>query len=810
MRSETHWARGGRAFWVAAAAAAALTLVCAVNSLRWIDRPFPGFFVWDNLFVPAVGDTDWTGYEAGVPYHGRVLAVDGTPLASAAALYERAAAVPLGTPLTYAFQPPRGAPRQVRIPTMRFSPADYFWTLGNYLVIGASLTLLGFVVFFLRPDAPAARAMWLASATWGLYLVTAADIFGPAWFRPLCLLLQALGPATLVHLALSFPVERAVLRRQRWLLPALYASAGLIGVLHNLVFHRSFAALLLIDRVNSIGLVAAGALLIGLLADTLIRPPSAAARQRTKLAALGGVASFVIPVAGFFAYYLIGLSFPLNFVTFSIVLFPVAIAYAIVQHDLFEVDAIIRRTVAWAILTALIAVVYLSGVGALEVAFTGRGGRLLQLALLLAIVAIVNPLRDRVQAGVDRMFGRERYDYRATVTRASQSLARLLDRDAIVGQILHTIVASMRVEHGAVWLRDADGRYVRHAAIGDGDRAPAPLPATDPLVRSLEAAPGRIVTDEARDAAPAATIAALRATLVVPMAFEARPLGFIALGGKASGHFYSGEDRGLLLTLASQGAMALENARSYQALADANAELRTAQAQLIQAERFAAIGEVSAAVAHGIRNPLAGIKAAARVAGIEVGADHPVRATIADIVNESNKLEARIKALLDFARPFEPHRAPCAIAGLVQEALGALRSQIQAHGVAVTVDVDPALPAADVDRGQIVEVLLVLLSNAVEAMPDGGTLTVRAHRGADPRQVTVEIRDTGIGISPAQQARLFHLFATTKPGGTGLGLAVAKKIVERHGGRIAATSAPGAGTCFTIGLPCEEAMTNQS
>ncbi|MBX3027099.1 GAF domain-containing protein [bacterium] len=804
MRSETGWPRGGWTFWIAAAAATAITLVCAANSLRWINRPFPGFFVWDNLFVPAVGDTDWTGYEAGIPYRSRLLTMDGQTLASAGALYARAAALPLGSAPTYELQPPEGPPRTLRIPTMRFDVGDYLWTLGNYLLVGVLLTLLGFAVFALRPDAPAARALWIACATWGLYLVTAADIFGPAWFRPLCLLLQALGPATLVHLALSFPVERAPLRRQRWLLPALYGAAALVGLIHNLVFHRSFAAGLAIDRINSVGLVVAGTLLIGLLADALLRPPSAAARQRTKLAALGGVASFVIPVAGFFVYYLLGVSFPLNFVTFSIVLFPLAIAYAIVQHDLFEVDAIIRRTLAWAILTALIAVGYLGGVGALEVLFTGRGGRLLQLAFLLAIVAVVNPLRDRVQAGVDRLFARERYDYRATVTRASQSLARLLDVDVVVREILHTIVATMRVEHGAVWLRGADGGYRRHAAVGAAvpADAPASLAPDDPLIRRLEAAADDILTDEPiGDPALAAGIAALRATLVVPMAFEERPLGFIALGGKASGRFYSGEDRGLLQTLASQGAMALENARSYQAVADANAELRRAQAQLIQAERFAAIGEVSAAVAHGIRNPLAGIKAAARVAGLELGAEHPARATIGDIVDESNRLEARIKALLDFAKPFEPHPAPCAVDEMVAEALRALRAQIQAQAIAVEVDIDPELPAAAVDRGQIVEVLLVLLSNAIEAMAGGGRLSVRARRSDDGRHLQLDVRDSGIGISPAQQARLFHLFATTKPTGTGLGLAVAKKIVERHGGRIGATSAPGEGTCFTVRLP---------
>ncbi len=248
--------------------------------------------------------------------------------------------------------------------------------------------------------------------------------------------------------------------------------------------------------------------------------------------------------------------------------------------------------------------------------------------------------------------------------------------------------------------------------------------------------------------------------------------------------------------------MALENARAYQALAQTNAELRDTQHQLVQAERLAAIGEVSAAVAHGIRNPLAGIKAAARVAGLEVGADHPVHESIADIVSESNKLEARIRALLDFARPFEPHRALSRVDELLGEAAHALRSQIEAHRVALVVEAQPGLPEARIDRGQIVEVLLVLVSNAIEAVPEGGQVRLVARSDAGHR-IRLEVHDSGPGMGPQQQARLFQLFATTKATGTGIGLAIAKKIVEAHAGTITVESAPGAGTVFAVILPID-------
>jgi signal transduction histidine kinase len=231
-----------------------------------------------------------------------------------------------------------------------------------------------------------------------------------------------------------------------------------------------------------------------------------------------------------------------------------------------------------------------------------------------------------------------------------------------------------------------------------------------------------------------------------------------------------------------------------------NDDLQAAQARLIEAERFAAIGELSAAVAHGIRNPLAGIKAAAEFASLEVPDDHPLRETISDIVGEADKLEARISTLLDFARPFEPRPAPCRVDEIVADATASLHSQMAGRGIELVVDLDPALPSAELDYVQIEEVLLLLLSNAVDAMPSGGRITITG-RVAEDGRLRLEVIDTGPGIPPEQLKRVFTLFFTTKPRGTGLGLAVAKKIVERHRGTIAVHSETLKGTRFTIELP---------
>ena len=301
-------------------------VVCAVNSVRWIDRPFPGFLLWENLLVPAVSDTDWTGHEAGVPYLSRLQTMNGHPVASAAEVYRFAAHEPEGTPVRYTFvRAHDDRPIELTVPTMRLLVSDYFWTFGNYLLTGAALVFLGFVVYLMRPDSPAARAMLVFAAIWGLFLVTSADIFGPAWFRPLCRVLEALGPVAGVHLALAFPVERPILARRPLFLPGLYAFGLTVGIVDNVLFNQWFAAVHAIVLLNSGGVMLGGLVLLGSLLEAYYRPPSPAVRQRTKIAVLGCVFAFVVPVVGFLVRVLLGVNVPLNYATLSVAIFPAAI-----------------------------------------------------------------------------------------------------------------------------------------------------------------------------------------------------------------------------------------------------------------------------------------------------------------------------------------------------------------------------------------------------------------------------------------------------------------------------------------------------
>ncbi|HEY7141273.1 MAG TPA: ATP-binding protein [Methylomirabilota bacterium] len=235
-------------------------------------------------------------------------------------------------------------------------------------------------------------------------------------------------------------------------------------------------------------------------------------------------------------------------------------------------------------------------------------------------------------------------------------------------------------------------------------------------------------------------------------------------------------------------------------LARANTELRALQDQLVAAERLAAFGEVTAAVAHGLGNPLAAIRASAQVALLD--ADGPVRERLVQIVADTDRLRERMRALLDLGRPVEARSVPAALEAAVRSAVGPLRARADAQGVRVDVDVPSDLPKVRLDPARFEEALLCLVGNALDAMPAGGTLRLTAALGSG--EVELRVEDTGTGMSPAALARAFEPFFTTKPGGTGLGLALARKLVEASGGRLTLESG-GGGTRATIALPPADA-----
>jgi signal transduction histidine kinase len=237
------------------------------------------------------------------------------------------------------------------------------------------------------------------------------------------------------------------------------------------------------------------------------------------------------------------------------------------------------------------------------------------------------------------------------------------------------------------------------------------------------------------------------------------------------------------------------------------ASLSDIQGRLVAAERFAAIGEMSAYVAHNIRNPLASIRATAQSELDGLPASDPQRASFGDIVTAVDRLHSWVADLLRFSSPVTLQRSEENLNVLIERCIDMTRSRLAGAGVQVALSLDAALPPVSLDRAKIEQVVSVVLGNAVEASPAGGTIGLTSHLAAEASgasQACIRVEDRGVGIPPERLGAVFTLFSTTKKSGTGLGLALAHKIVTAHDGTISVANRDGGGTAVEIRLPVRQ------
>lgn len=854
-----------------------LTIAAVRFAVDWVDRPFPGFLVMPNGVVPTVGTSTWPDDKAAL-FHGRVVAADGVPLVRGADVYAEAARRAVGESVTWTIEK-GGERREVRLAVERFGRGDLAQTYGILLLFGCANLVIGLAVGFLQPRTTQARVFLLHTAVAGLYPITAVFLHRPEfpWLAQFCLVAECFVSATFLHLAMTFPVHRDFGRRgRRWFLLLPYGASAL---LYAAVWVGFSAPTPEVGPLRVAYLYTAGclAVFLGMLGFAFFENRDGRVRARIKAVLPGAILAVTVQFFVFVNNAFAGGSIPVQFGLLTPIPYYVSLAYAIAKHDLFDVDRFVRLSFVYASVSIIVVGGYALVLQIPRLVFPtiAESQTIIGILFVIALAFLFDPLRQGVQQVVDRAFYRKRLDFRATLAELSEILTTLLDPREVVAQVTRVVADALQLEsvsvglaEGAtttVWQRRADEPMrMRHA------------PGLAALIAALSRRPQEfraraLVGRRRRGAADAASAAVeetlrdLEAQVVLPLTFRGHTNGVLALGPKRSGQPLDSEAVDLLRTLANQTAIALQNARSYQALRELNRnldskvqqqteelrasntelthaydELKNAQAQLIQAEKMASLGQLVAGVAHELNNPasfvhggLANLEEylrrimqvldayeqvplsdAERRAAIEALRDDVrldyLRRETPELLRVCFEGSARINRIVEdlrlFARADSGARQVIDVATGIEAALRLLSTPITEAHVRIERNYGE-VPPLRADEGQLNRVWINLLTNAIDATAGVEEPRIRIAVGptrGGPAGVEIEVADNGSGMDPNVRSRIFEPFFSTKPigKGTGLGLSIVYGAIKSHGGAIDVDS-DARGTRVRVRLPLE-------
>ena len=386
---------------------------------------------------------------------------------------------------------------------------------------------------------------------------------------------------------------------------------------------------------------------------------------------------------------------------------------------------------------------------------------------------------------------------------AGQSLVTKLEQQELFDTLTREARNMLQARGCALYLHDGDKGTVRCASLTNGSLTPPPS-GDLPLDSCLVASPihtrhqvwfADIQSPEYRELLDLPPDPALRSVLATPIIFEGEVLGVVAIFTNEV-HRFDNDEKRLCAALASMGSVALQNARLYARVFQSEDVLR-------KNDRLTTLGLLAAEIAHEIRNPLTVLKLLHGGLGVDFPEGDPRRIDMRVIGEKLDQLEAIVTRVLGFAKAPSSLHSRWSLADIVEDTLVLVRLKLAQSKVSVNFE-PPGRPLfVEAHKGQIQQVLLNLLLNATQAMPEGGTISLVISTEERPggQHVMLDISDTGTGVAEAIRERIFDSFLSGRPDGTGLGLAIAKRILLSHHGDITLHQTSAAGTQMRVMLP---------
>jgi signal transduction histidine kinase len=509
--------------------------------------------------------------------------------------------------------------------------------------------------------------------------------------------------------------------------------------------------------------------------------------------------------------------------------FEIIIGYAILRYRLMDIEIVIKKGIIFStLMTAIIGVFsFLIFLG--QILFQNTLGLNQWFATILTafIIAIgYKPLENVITEITNEYFFKKKVDYQKTLKKSSEALSLLTDIDRLIRLSTRILARDMFLEEASALIYEEAGhRYTVKAVAGRSkDLLGLTLSDNHELFNHLFTSKRILLKDEIKHTLENKMILPeerkrlttikkqmekLHAQICVPAISRGKYIGsklvaVFCIGDKKSGDMYTNDDIQLLSTLSNQAAVAVENAIMYSDLMKQFQELKETRDQLVQSEKLAALGTMAAGIAHEIRNPLTSLQLFVQMMA-ERFDDHEFREKFTQIVPpEIERLNRIVNDLVSFAKPSKLVREPVQINDILDKTVRLSEISFKKLNVKVVKEFSD-VPKVTVDSQQMMQIFLNLIMNGAQAMPSGGTLTVKTYYHDDfNKKVCIDIKDTGVGIPEETLKKLFAPFFTTKEGGTGLGLAITRRIIEEHKGEVKVRSKVGEGTTFTVELPATQ------
>ncbi len=791
-----------------------------LSSSRWINRPFPGFFIHENLTVGPYFMPGWTGAAGGLQSLDRVARLEGRQLRDRAELYELVRGIPVGSAIRY--QVIRDARvLDYTIPTMSFTFRDWLLTFGIYIFIGLAFLLIGVTPYFFRASSPVALPLCFMVLTVFVWFQTTFDFMTEAMLpKELRIFALVLTPSAGIHLALLLRGGSLVPTVRPLYLALIYGVALVLGTVNSVTFFGPLETWIQNFRAGYIYLcIGAGSFLV-ITGSALRRSESDLDRSRLRVMFVGALLGFLIPTVTTVLTSSYQFRIPYNLALIPTVFFPMSVAYALLKYSLFDLGNALRVGLSRIALLALLVASY-AVIAFLVAPWIGDYAKdpLVPIFFSVLVVALFNPLLRWLERVVDRYIFRQDYDPAKVQEEISLFLRNLDSARSLANGFVDRITGSLGIESAVIIYRAKAS--TESLAI-----------ATEPMTANLDALEAG--ADCLREIWPSADYRGVaraeatthpryeekrqlvlsvfdrwKAELLLPLVYEREVRGVVAFGARRSSHEYSAEDYRLLATLTDQLALSLENGRLYEESLKAYHRIEATNRKLIEMDRIKK--DFVANICHELRTPVStiiGYGEVLRDSGFTGGA----RDILDRLVNNGLELSSLMDNLMNFSR-MEGDSPSAQLEWVkLKEIVAALEMMtqrlIRERPIQFGIHMEAAVDTIQSDGQKLQQILVQLLTNALKFTEKGRIeLSIRMRRDLAEEFLEIAVTDTGIGIRQEDQKIIFEDFrqldgsSTRQYGGTGLGLGLCRKLAAALGGEIQVSSELGVGSVFSLFLP---------